>query len=181
MHTAHSDRTKPKPSRRRGWATAALAGVVAALGVTLAAPGVANAEAYSCNRNGSAGGVLSVHEFSIQTVDTLNYLVTVEVLAAMPQADAQTFIDRSGDYFLFNLWEDDPSSDDLVTKWAARPLMATPDGLLVRSAHTVSYDDLHGHEPAYESGEEWYVGAHFFDNRGSFTDRAVETCRLTTG
>jgi hypothetical protein len=171
--------TTDKRVRQRLAAAALLAGTVG-LGVGLVAPaGIAYARVEHCTSEATPGGILDVREFSVHYPgNDNNRLFIVEVWAAMPQSDAQKFIDRPGDEAILRLWGDDSSSDDLLSEFRPERYFATPEGLGMRGATTVNesaWDEDTFPDPA--EADEWYTGIRLTDIR-SGTEHKVETCRL---
>ena len=62
-------------------------------------------------------GIFDVREFSIEDTGNERHFVVVEAIAAMPQGDAQKFIDRPGGEAIFRLWGDDQCDDDLIVEF----------------------------------------------------------------
>jgi len=126
-------------------------------------------------------GIFDVREFSFQDVGNGKHLVTVDVLAAMPQSDAQSFIDRPGDEAIFRLWGDDPDSDDLIEDWHPQTVWAAPEGLGLRGSTevwTVNLNEDSGYDPAF--GDEFYTGIRLNDIRNG-NEHKVETCLMSHG
>lgn len=95
----------------------------------LAPPGIAHAYTGSCVGSVGASNILQVREFSLQDVGNGNSLATVEVYAAMSEADAQSFIDRPyKEEAAFRLWGDDAGSDTLLALFNPERYWASPAG-----------------------------------------------------
>jgi hypothetical protein len=164
--------------RACGHINAVAMAVAVGLGAALLSPaGVANARVEHCTGE-SWPGILDVREFSLQYPGDDTRLFIVEVVAAMPQADAQLFVDRPGEEVIFRLWGDDPSYDDQLSEFRPDRYAATPEGLWMRGGTIVSAsvaDEDTPPDPA--SSDEWYVGIRLTDIRNG-SEHKVETCRL---
>ena len=176
---------KNSQALRRGLTAAALAGAVGLGLVALAPAGIAHAWNSRCDTEDGPEnlepGIFDVREFSFQDIGNGKHLVTVDVLAAMPQADAQSFIDRPGDEAIFRLWGDDPDSDDLIEDWHPQTVWAAPEGLGLRGSTevwTVNLNEDSGFDPA--AGDEFYTGIRLNDIRNG-NEHKVETCLMSHG
>jgi hypothetical protein len=175
-------------SLARAAAAAAIAGAVG-IGLVVVAP-AGTAHAFPGHPKGCSGedgpenlgpDIFDVLEFSLQpTGNKTNtgeniILATVDVMAAMPQSDAQWYVDRPGDEAIFRLWGDDPESDDQLAEWRPDHYGTSPQGLRMRGGTWVS--EGHLNEDSFpEEGDEWYAGIRLTGRNGS--ERKVETCMI---
>jgi hypothetical protein len=157
--------------------------LAAALGFAAIAPATAHAAAGRCDTEDgpeSLGpGIFDVQEFSVQDTGRGSHLITVQVNAAMPQGDAQKFVDRPGDEAIFRLWGDDPESDDQLSEFRPDMYWANPAGLTMRGGAEVSNHELNEDafpDPSY--GDELYVGIRLTDIRNG-DEHKVETCLMS--
>jgi hypothetical protein len=149
--------------------------------VALAPTGIAHAWNARCDtENGPENlgpSIFDVREFSFQDIGNGKHLVTVEVMAAMPQSDAQKFIDIPGDEATFRLWGDDPDSDDFIEDWHPQTVWAAPEGLGLRGSAevwTVNLNEDSGFDPA--AGDELYTGIRLIRNGN---EHKAETCLMS--
>jgi len=162
----------------------ALSAAMVGVGLAALAPaGTAHAWNARCDtENGPEGlspGIFDVREFSFQDIGNGKHLVIVDVRAAMPQSDAQLFVDRPGDEVIFRLWGDDPDSDDFLEDWHPQTVWASPAGLGLRGSTEVWIVNLNedsGYDPA--AGDELYAGIRLTDIRNG-REHKVETCLMS--
>ena len=130
-------------SRRTRRLTAAIAAATLGVGLAVVAPaGKAHAvSGYCTGEDGPENlgpGIFDVREFSIEDTGNERYFVTVEAIAAMPQADAQKFIDRPGGEAIFRLWGDDQWDDDLIVEFRPDHYWVADTGLGMRGGAMTS-------------------------------------------
>jgi hypothetical protein len=162
---------------RNGLAAAVLSTVALGMAIGSAAPAIAKNAGHFCDSEAAfGGGIMDVREFSRQDIDASFQLVTVEVMAAMPQSDAQLFVDRPGHEAIFRLWGDDEWDDDLLIEFRPEFYWAAAEGLGMRGGVRVSTVHLDGEDSP--DADEWYTGIRLTDIRNG-SEHKVETCRLT--
>ena len=160
-----------------GLAAAALSAAAVGMAIGAAAPANAKNAGHFCDSEAAfGGGVLDVREFSRQDIDESFQFVTVEVMAAMPQSDAQLFVDRPGHEGIFRLWGDDEWDDDLLMEFRPEIYWAAPEGLGMRGGVRLSTIFLDSEDSP--DADEWYTGIRLTDIRNG-GEHKVETCRLT--
>jgi hypothetical protein len=166
---------------RRPLSAAAMA-VVIGVGTALLTPvGIAHAHNGRCTGtdgpHGLPAGIFDVREFSMQNAADEHDYVVVEVYAAMPQSDAQLFVDRPGDEAIFRLWGDDLESDDHLATFRPERYWAAPEGLGMRG-FTLVPDSEMDEDSLPEIEDEFYVGIRLTDIRNG-KEHKVETCDLS--
>ncbi|MCZ8378787.1 hypothetical protein O6P37_07950 [Mycobacterium sp. CPCC 205372] len=187
----HTDTTSSRTAHRRahggtkprGLARLAAGAVVAStIGLSagaLAPAGIAHAYAGSCVGPVGAGNILQVREFSLQDAGNGNSLATVEAYAAMPQSDAQAYIDRPGKQeAAFRLWGD-TGSDLLVALFNPERYWASPAGLGMRGARQVSNAELDSVPGSALTGRKEFYATIRVPEIGNGSTLHVETCRLS--
>jgi hypothetical protein len=165
----------------------ALTAAVIGVGAVVAAPaGAANARSGSCSgENGPENlgpGIFDVREFSQAGIPRNGHIaatyVVVEAIAAMPQSDAQLFVDRPGSEAIVRLWGDDQYDDDLLAEFRPDYYWAAPEGLGIRGSVEVA-ESVMDEDVLLGETDEYYVGIRLTDIRNG-SEHKVETCMLNS-